>query len=271
MAKKQPLIPPFGKKVRLEDYDPDYTDDFHNEDEAKKQLENDLDRLFDLQEALYAESQQSLLVVLQAIDAGGKDGTIKHVFRGMNPQGVHVASFKVPNSDELAHDFLWRIHKQTPPKGYIHVFNRSHYEDVVVVRVHELVPKKVWKKRYAHINNFEEMLVDSGTTILKFFLHISPDEQKKRFEERLNNPDKQWKFALGDLEERKRWGNYQEAFEDMLTKCNTEIAPWHIVPANNKWYRNLVITRAIIEALETMNPQYPKVTENLENVTIPKV
>jgi PPK2 family polyphosphate:nucleotide phosphotransferase len=269
MSKKQPLIPPFDKKVHLDDYDPGFTDDFDDEDEAIKQLEDDLNRLRDLQEALYAENKQSLLVVLQAIDAGGKDGTISHVFRGLNPQGVDVTSFKTPNSEELAHDFLWRVHKRTPAKGYIGVFNRSHYEEVLIVRVHDLVPKKVWKKRYDQINDFEKMLTESGTKILKFFLYISKDEQKKRFQSRLDEPDKQWKFALADLDERALWDEYIEAFEDMLTKCNTEFAPWHIIPANKKWYRNLVITRAIIDALEEMNPKYPKAADNLGKVVIP--
>jgi PPK2 family polyphosphate:nucleotide phosphotransferase len=269
MSKKQPLIPPFDKKVHLDDYDPGFTDDFDDEDEAKKQLEDDLNRLRDLQEALYAENKQSLLVVLQAIDAGGKDGTISHVFRGLNPQGVDVTSFKTPNSEDLAHDFLWRVHKRTPAKGYIGVFNRSHYEEVLIVRVHDLVPKKVWKKRYDQINDFEKMLTENGTKILKFFLYISKDEQKKRFQSRLDEPEKQWKFALADLDERALWDDYIEAFEDMLTKCNTEYAPWHIIPANKKWYRNLVITRAIIDALEEMNPKYPKAAENLEKVVIP--
>ena len=269
MSKKQPLIPPFDKKVHLEDYDPDYTNDFDKESETKKQLEDDLARLRDLQEALYAESKQSLLVVLQAIDAGGKDGTISHVFRGLNPQGVHIASFKTPNTEEQAHDYLWRIHKQVPAKGYIGVFNRSHYEEVLIVRVHDLVPKQVWKKRYAQINDFERMLTENGTTILKFFLYISKEEQKKRFQSRLDEPEKQWKFALGDLEERALWDDYIAAFEDMLTKCNTEYAPWRIIPSNKKWYRNLVVTRAIIDALEGMNPKYPKAAENLEKVVIP--
>jgi PPK2 family polyphosphate:nucleotide phosphotransferase len=266
---KQPLIPSHGKKVKLKDYDPGYTEGIKREEDATEQLQKDLDHLAELQDVLYAQSKHSLLVVLQAIDAGGKDGTIKHVFRGLNPQGVKVTSFKQPTPDELAHDFLWRIHQHTPARGYISVFNRSHYEDVLIVRVHDIAPKKVWKQRYDQINAFEELLVANGTAVLKFFLYISKDEQKQRFEERLNNPDKNWKFAKGDLEERARWDDYIEAYEDMLTKCNTEHAPWHIVPANHKWYRNLVITQAIIKSLEGMDLSYPKPAEPLDGIEIP--
>lgn len=269
MAKQPPLVPPAGKKIRLKEYNPDDTGDCKNEADAEKLIEKDLKRLRDLQDAFYADRGHALLVVLQGIDAGGKDGTINHVFRGLNPQGVIVTSFKQPTGEELAHDFLWRIHKRTPEKGYIGVFNRSHYEDVLVVRVHNLVPKKVWKARYDQINQFEETLAENGTTILKFFLYISKDEQKKRFEARRDDPQKRWKFALGDLQERQLWDDYQESFDDMLSKCNTEYAPWTIVPANHKWYRNLVVTRTIVETLEKLDLKYPSPVENIEKVVIP--
>lgn len=266
---KQPLVPPFDKKVRLKDYDPAYTGGFDDENEVKAQLEKDIERLSDLQEILYAGAQRSVLIVLQAMDTGGKDGLIKHVFRGLNPAGVAVTSFKRPSEEELAHDFLWRIHQHAPRKGMIGVFNRSHYEDVLVVRVHELVPKSVWKKRYDQINEFEELVSENGTIILKFFLHISKDEQKRRLEDRLREPHKHWKFNPGDLEERKLWDDYMEAYEAALSKCHTEHAPWHIVPANNKWYRNYVVMRAIVDAMEAMDLKYPPAAEGIENIVIP--
>jgi PPK2 family polyphosphate:nucleotide phosphotransferase len=203
------------------------------------------------------------------MDAGGKDSAIKKVFDHVNPQGVHVTSFKAPTSEELAHDFLWRVHQHVPGKGYIGIFNRSHYEDVLVVRVNNLMPEDVWQQRYDHINNFERLLTDSGTRILKFYLHISKDEQKERFQERLDNPDKHWKFSMGDLPVREKWNAYMEAFEAVLTRCNTAYAPWYIIPANRKWYRNLVVTRTIVETLESMNPQYPPAEPGLDEVIIP--
>jgi PPK2 family polyphosphate:nucleotide phosphotransferase len=182
---------------------------------------------------------------------------------------VQITAFKAPTANELAHDFLWRIHQHTPAKGNIGVFNRSHYEDVLVVRVHNLAPKEVWKERYDHINRFEELLAESGTTILKFFLYISKEEQKKRFESRIKNPEKNWKFAMADLKEREYWDDYTKAFEDMLTKCNTPHAPWHIVPANKKWYRNYIVTRTIVDALEKLDPKYPPAEPGLDKVVIP--
>ena len=269
MAKSQPLIPPIGKKVQLADYDPDYTAEYKHGKDVADQLTKDSDRLRDLQDQLYADNKHALLVVLQAIDTGGKDGTIKHVFEGVNPQGVEVTSFKQPSLAEAAHDFLWRIHQSVPAKGRIGVFNRSHYEQVLVVRVHNLVPKTEWEHAYDQINQFEALLAGTGTTILKFFLHISKDEQKKRFEDRLHDPDKQWKFSLADIEERKRWDDYTAAFEDMLTRCNTEQAPWHIVPANHKWYRDLMVTQTIIEALKGMKLTYPAPIANVEQIVVP--
>ena len=207
-------------------------------------------RVEELQEHLYAHGKEKLLFVLQATDTGGKDGTIRAVFDKTNPQGVHVASFKKPTSKELAHDYLWRIHQHTPEAGHITVFNRSHYEDVLVVRVRELVEQSVWTKRYEHIRNFEQMLVDEGTTIVKIFLHISKDEQRERLQARVDDPAKHWKFEMGDLEERKLWDDYQAAFADMLTETSTADSPWFIVPADRKWYRNIVISQILVNTLE---------------------
>ncbi|MBZ0301732.1 MAG: polyphosphate kinase 2 family protein [Anaerolineae bacterium] len=265
---EQLFHPKPGSKVRLSNFDPSDRGDY---DRSKADDEEDAleQKLASLQERLYAEGKQALLVVLQAMDAGGKDGTIKHVFDRVNPQGVRVTSFKAPTPEELAHDFLWRVHKQVPAKGYIGIFNRSHYEDVLVVRVNDLVPRDVWEARYRHINQFEHLLADSGVRILKFFLHISKDEQKERFQERLEKPDKHWKFSTGDLPVREKWDDYMRAYEDVLSRCNTDYAPWYIVPANRKWYRNLIVTRTIVEALESMNPQYPPAEPDLDKVVIP--
>jgi PPK2 family polyphosphate:nucleotide phosphotransferase len=202
------------------------------------------------------------------MDAGGKDGSIRRVFRGVNPQGVEVTSFKVPTRHELDHDFLWRIHKAVPAKGMIGIFNRSHYEDVLVVRVHKIVPEEVWRPRFAHINAFEQQLVESGTTILKFYLHISSKEQKERFQARLDDPNKHWKFSLEDLDKRKLWPDYMAAFQEMLEKTSTPWAPWHIIPADQKWYRNLAVTRVIVETLKELDPQYPAAEDDLSGVVI---
>lgn len=266
---KQPIVPPFDKKVRLKDYDPGYTGGFESEDEIRDQMVADLEKMEDLQERLYAEGKRSMLIVVQGIDTGGKDGVIKHVFRGLDPQGVRVTSFKAPSAEELSHDFLWRIHQHTPRKGMINVFNRSHYEDVLVVRVHDLVPKKAWKQRYGQINEFEQLLAENGTTILKFFLYISRDEQKRRLEDRRDDPKKQWKFNVGDLKERALWDDYMEAYEDMRSRCHSESAPWHVIPANRKWYRNYIVARTIVATLEAMDPKFPKPTEDYSQVVIP--
>ncbi len=265
---KQPIVPPRGSKIRLKDYDPDYHEDY-DKNSATQETDRLQTRMCELQEMLHAQGTQSLLIVLQAMDTGGKDGAIKKVFEEINPVGVQVTSFKAPTSHELAHDFLWRIHQHTPPKGVIGIFNRSHYEDVLVVRVNQLVPPDVWKPRYEHINHFERLLCDTGTRILKFYLHISKEEQKVRLQARLDNPEKHWKFSIGDLPVRERWDDYMEAYEAVLTGCNTEYAPWHIVPANYKWYRDLVVTRAIVEAMEGMGLAYPPPEPGLENVVIP--
>jgi len=269
MSKQQSLRPEIGERVNLKHYAPDYSGDYEHKDAARDQLKDNRERLRDLQEVLYAEHKHALLIILQAMDAGGKDGTIRHVMRGVNPQGVRVTSFKAPTAEELDHDFLWRIHQHTPGRGEIGIFNRSHYEDVLVVRVNELVPENVWQARYDHINAFERLLTDSGVTILKFFLHISKDEQKERFEDRLNEPDKHWKFSRGDLAVREQWDHYMAAYEDALTYCNTEWAPWHIVPANKKWYRNLVISNTIIRALEALDMRYPDPEPDLDQIVIP--
>ncbi len=234
----------------------------------EKELENQRKRLQTLQERLYAEHQRSLLVVLQAMDTGGKDGTIKHVFGGLNPQGCQVWSFKKPSDEEANHDFLWRYHQRAPQRGMISIFNRSHYEDVLVVRVKELVPKEVWQERYHLINEFEHMLTLNNIRVIKFFLHISKDEQKRRLESRLEDPDKHWKFSSNDIKERKFWDDYQIAFQDAINNCSTAYAPWYVVPANKKWYRNLVVARTIADTLESMNPQYPAAEAGLENIII---
>ncbi|MBN2394666.1 MAG: polyphosphate kinase 2 family protein [Anaerolineae bacterium] len=233
--------------------------------EAMKALNR---RLEVLQELLFAEGKRKVLIVLQAMDTGGKDGVIRWVFDRVNPQGVKVASFKAPTPEELAHDYLWRVHKHTPGKGEIVIFNRSHYEDVLVVRVHNLVPREVWGRRYAHINAFERMLAEEGTTILKFFLHISMDEQKERLQARLDEPEKNWKFNVGDLKERALWVDYTRAYEAVLSKTSTEWAPWYIVPANRKWYRNLVISDVLVKTLEGFDMHYPEPEENLDEVVI---
>jgi PPK2 family polyphosphate:nucleotide phosphotransferase len=225
--------------------------------------------LRELQERLYAESGQSLLVVLQAMDAGGKDGTVRAVFEGVNPQGVKVTSFKVPTDEERAHDFLWRVHPHAPRHGDIAIFNRSHYEDVLVVRVHGFAPKAVWSARYDHINAFEANLAAAGTRVVKLFLHISRDEQRERLQERIDIPEKRWKFNPGDLEERKHWDDYQAAYRDALARTSTAVAPWYVVPANRNWYRNWAVLSILVETLREMNPQYPPPAEGVEGTVIP--
>lgn len=258
-----------GERVRLKTVAADATGPYQHKGDAKDDLKAYRKRIEALQERLWAEQQQSLLVVLQATDTGGKDGTIRKVFSGVNPQGCRVSSFKQPTPEELRHDFLWRYHRQTPPRGVIGVFNRSQYEDVLIVRVHDLVPKAVWEQRYEQINAFEDMLARNDTTILKFYLHITKDEQKQRLQSRLDTPDKHWKFDPGDLAERDRWHDYQTAYEAALSRCSTDAAPWHIVPANHKWYRDVVVARTVAETLERMNPQYPPPPPGLDRITIP--
>ncbi len=259
-----------GSEVRLSDHDPAERLTFDGRKTlGQEYLEELTGRLRELQELLYAQGKHKLLIVLQATDTGGKDGVIRHVFRSVNPQGVKVSSFKVPTARELSHDYLWRIHAETPARGEIRIFNRSHYEDVLVVRVHGLVPPDRWERRYEHINAFERLLADEGTTILKFYLNISKDEQRARLQSRLDDPSKHWKFSLGDIEERKHWDAYQEAFEAMLSRTSTPWAPWYVVPANSKWYRNLVVARVLVDTLEGLDMRYPEPDFDPDGIEIP--
>ncbi|MDA4118202.1 MAG: polyphosphate kinase 2 family protein [Thaumarchaeota archaeon] len=247
-----------GEKVRLNRWDPDDTSGFEGgKEDALKESKKLLRRLEELQEILYAEHKRKVLIVLQALDTGGKDGTIRRVFEGVNPQGVRVAHFGVPTPEELDHDFLWREHAQVPQAGEIVIFNRSHYEGVLVVRVHKLIAKDVWKARYQEINDFERMLCEEGTAIMKFYLHIGKDEQRKRLQDRLADPTKRWKFSSKDLPEREFWSEYMKAYEDALEKTSTEWAPWYVVPANHNWFRDVIVSKAIVRKLEEMNMHYP--------------
>jgi PPK2 family polyphosphate:nucleotide phosphotransferase len=255
------LVKP-GSKVDLARLDPAATHG-HTKAAAAAELASGQARLTELQDRLWAEQKHPVLVVLQGIDAAGKDGTIRHVMNAFNPQGCTVSSFKVPTPIELAHDYLWRVHQRTPGKGEIGIFNRSHYEDVLIVRVHQIVPKKVWSRRYDHINAWEHQLTDEGTTIVKLFLNISADEQRARFQARVDDPTKRWKFRLGDLEERKRWADYQAAYEDMLERCSTDWAPWHVVPSNRNWFRNLAVAEILGKVIEDLDPTYPPPPEEL--------
>jgi len=247
-----------GQKVSIDDYDPDDTGGYDDKHDVKKSVDKLEEELRALQEVLYAEHERKVLIVLQGMDTSGKDGTVRHVMNGFNPTGVGVPSFKKPTEQELEHDYLWRVHAQMPASGEIVVFNRSHYEDVLVVRVHEIVPEKVWRKRYDQINDFERMLCENGTIILKFFLHISRDEQKKRLQERIDDPTKRWKFQHGDIEERKLWDDYAKAYEDVLERTSTRCAPWYVVPANAKWYRNFVVASVIAATLRKLGMKYPQ-------------
>jgi len=264
----QPLTVPPRTAIRLADFDPSYTGGIKDKQEASQELEENVQALDNLGYRLYAENRRALLLVLQGMDTSGKDGTVRHVMRGFNPQGCQVTSFKQPSEEELDHDFLWRIAKALPRKGDIGIFNRSHYEDVLVVRVHKLVPKKEWRRRYKRISVFEKQVTQGGTTIVKVFLHISKEEQRKRLEARLNDAEKRWKFSKADLDERGFWDDYQQAYEDALTRCNTKYAPWHIVPADRKWYRNLVVSRLLRETLEKMDPQFPPPEPGLDDLQV---
>lgn len=256
--------------VDLAAVDPRSTPGFGGDKRASRtELRELRDELEAFQERFWAERKRSLLIVLQAMDAGGKDGTIRKVFTALNPQGTRVTGFGVPTEEELAHDFLWRIHAHTPGKGRIGIFNRSHYEDVLVVRVAGLAPESVWSRRFEHINDWEATLAASGTTILKFFLHISRDEQRQRFQKRLDNPEKQWKFSLGDLEVRTQWDDYQAAYADVLARCSTAVAPWFVIPADRKWYRDLAVARIMAETARTLDPHYPPAEDDLSGVVIP--
>ncbi len=254
---REALLAAPGRRIRLDRIDPSETYGRAKET-AGPELEAGLERLSSLQDRLWAESKQSVLVVLQGIDAAGKDGTLRHVMGAFNPQGCPVTSFKVPTVTELAHDYLWRVHARVPGRGEIGIFNRSHYEDVLVVRVHDLVPKAVWSRRYDEINAFERLLVDNGTTIVKFFLWIDRDEQRERFQARLDDPTKRWKFSMGDLDERKLWDSYVAAFEDAISRCSTDWAPWYVIPANRKWFRNLAVAEILGDVIAKLDPQYPE-------------
>jgi PPK2 family polyphosphate:nucleotide phosphotransferase len=248
-----------GKKVRLAKIDPGETAGA-SKDEAAARIEKLREKLVRWQEVFYAEHRRSLLIIFQAMDTGGKDGSVKSLCAGLNPSGLHITSFKAPTTEELDHDYLWRIHRATPAKGMIAIWNRSHYEDVLVARVHKLVEKKIWKARYDQINRFEKNLHENGTTILKFMLHISKEEQKRRLQARLDDPEKRWKFNPGDIKERALWGEYQKAYDDAINCCTTDWAPWHIVPADHKWARNLAIIEAVTRALKKLGPRFPKPT-----------
>lgn len=265
---KKYLVKP-GTKVALKDWETDGKNDFtYGKEKSKDILKGLVSDLRKLQGILYAEHKHKLLIILQAMDTAGKDSTIRHVFSGVNPQGVKVSSFKAPTLEELDHDYLWRVHKHVPAKGEIAIFNRSHYEDVLVVRVHDLVSPDVWKKRYSQINDFERMLAEEGTTIIKFFLHIDRKEQKERIKSRLDNPQKAWKFSEDDIKERKFWDDYHKAYEEVITRTSTSWAPWHVIPANEKWCRNLVVTSVIVDHLKKLKMKYPAPPKGLSKISV---
>lgn len=264
----QPLTPPPHAKIRLADFDARHIDGDWNKETAQEKVRENASKLDELAYRLYAEDRRSVLLVLQGMDTAGKDGTIRHVLEGINPQSFRITSFKQPSVEELSHDFLWRIHRAAPRRGQIGVFNRSHYEDVLVVRVHQFVPESQWRARYDRINEFEQLLVDAGVAIVKCYLHISKDEQRARLEARLEDSTKRWKFSLGDLAERKLWDDYQRAYDDALSRCNTKHAPWHIVPSDRKWYRNLVISSLLRSTLEAIDPQFPQPETGLDGVVV---
>ena len=264
----QPIEPPVGENVRLAEYDPRYVAADWDKQSASAQIKENTSISSSLAYRLYAENRRAVLLILQGMDTSGKDGTIRTVMSGVNPQSFHITSFKQPSLEELDHDFLWRIHAAVPRRGEIGIFNRSHYEDVLIVRVHNLVAEKEWQSRYQRINEFEELLVEGGVTIVKCFLHISKEEQRKRLQARLDNPDKRWKFNRGDLAERKLWDDYQQAYEDALTRCHTHHAPWHIIPSDRKWYRNLVVSKILRETLEKLAPQFPEAEPGLADIVV---
>lgn len=257
-----------GRPVRLADWDPGDTLAFKKGEASQTALAKSMARLDELQYLMFAEHRRALLVVLQGMDGSGKDGTIRHVMTGLNPQGCRVTAFKTPSADEADHDFLWRVHREVPRRGDIAIFNRSHYEDVLIARVRKLVPQEVWSRRYDQINQFEELLCEGGVIVVKFFLHISKEEQKQRFEERLRDPTKQWKLSAADFAERKLWSKYQAAYEDALTRCSSTTAPWYIVPADKKWFRNLVISHLLVETLDALEMRFPKATFDASQVKL---
>jgi len=255
-----------GSKVDLSKVDASFKDDHESHEHALPEIEAYAQKIHDLQYLMYSEGKRSLLVCLQGRDAAGKDGTINHVLAAMNPQGCTVTGFKVPSKEEAAHDFLWRYHQATPARGHVAIFNRSHYEDVLVVRVHDMVPKKVWSSRYDHINAFEKLLADTNTTILKFYLHIDPEEQLERFRTRIDDPARHWKISDGDYAERPYWDAYTKAFEDALSRCSTKHAPWFVIPSNHKWFRNLAISKIVAETLESLNMSFPDASVDLDEI-----
>ena len=263
-AKKFRVEP--GSKVKLDEIDPGYKGEHGDKDSAQPELEKHAQRIHELQYLMYAENKRSLLIVLQGMDAAGKDGTIGHVLAAMNPQGCRVYGFKTPSEREAAHDYLWRVHRATPRTGQVTVFNRSHYESVLVVRVHNLVPKEIWSKRYDEINAFEQELTNNGTHIVKFYLHISKDEQLARFKERLDDSTRNWKISESDYTEREYWNDYQKAYEEALSKCSTPYAPWYVIPSNHKWFRNLAISESLVESLNSLNMKLPAPTVNIEEI-----
>ncbi len=257
-----------GSELKLADIPTRIDQDEVDKEEAKKQIADNARDMADLARCLYAENKRSILLVLQGMDTAGKDGTIRAVMRGLNPRSCQVVSFKKPSEVELDHDFLWRIHQHTPRRGNIGIFNRSHYEDVLVVRVRDLVPKNVWKERYELINDFEKLLTENGTIVLKCFLHVSKEEQRERLQARIDEPKSRWKFNPADLAERKLWSDYQEAYEDALIKCNTKVAPWYIVPSDQKWYRNLVVSNLVYDTMKELSPKYPTVKEDFSGIVV---
>ena len=260
-----------GSTPDLADTDASATPAFEGDkDAARARLKELKQELAEFQERLWAEQGQALLIVLQALDAGGKDGLIRKVVTSFNPQGTRVTGFGVPTEEELRHDFLWRVHAATPGKGRIGVFNRSHYEDVLVVRVLELVPEAIWQERYDQINAFESILAANRTRIVKFYLHISRDEQRERFQKRLDNPEKHWKWSSGDLDTRARWDDFRAAYTDALARCSTDDAPWFVIPADRKWYRDLAIAEILAETARDMDPQWPEAEEDLSGIVIPE-
>jgi PPK2 family polyphosphate:nucleotide phosphotransferase len=260
------LVKP-GQPVRLSKWDPGDTAGYSRE-EAEAAFQRNVERLFDLQYLLSAQRQHALLIVLQAMDAGGKDGTIRNVMRGLNPQGCQVTPFRPPSEEEREHDFLWRVHHCTPRKGNIGIFNRSHYEDVLVVRVKKLAPKPVWSQRYRQINEFERILVENSTTVVKFFLHISKNEQADRLRKRLEDPRKNWKLSPDDADDRRHWDDYMQAYQDALSRCSTAHAPWYVIPANRKWFRDLAVSQVVIDAIERMHLKMPKPAFDLSKIVI---
>jgi PPK2 family polyphosphate:nucleotide phosphotransferase len=263
---KKLMVKP-GSRIRLRHFDPGYHGKHESHKSALPEIQENLQKMEELQYLMYAENKHSLLIVLQGLDAAGKDGVVRHVLTGMNPSGCVSVNFKQPTKEELAHDFLWRVHPHVPAKGSVAIFNRSHYEDVLVARVHNLVPEKVWSKRYDQINDFEQLIsTENNTSVLKLFLHISKDEQLARFKKRLDDTKRQWKISDSDYKEREYWGDYLKAFEDVLTKTSAEQAPWFIIPSNHKWFRDLAISQIIVRQMDDMNMQLPKPTVNLAEI-----